>query len=87
MPNQTPPAPPASPTAGMGTQTLRVVLIAGGAVIADRFMHSETAIIAVMAGVTAAVTFGVGLWDRWRSNVEKLTLHNIIRDLSGGVIQ
>ena len=55
--------------------------------VADRFMHSETAIIAVMAGVTAAVTFGVGLWDRWRSNVEKLTLHNIIRDLSGGVIQ
>jgi len=45
----------------------KLIAVAGFAVVADRFMHSETAIIAVMAGSGAILTLVWGLWHRLRS--------------------
>jgi hypothetical protein len=45
----------------------KLIAVAGFAVVADRFMHSETAIIAVMAASGAILTLAWGLWHRLRS--------------------
>ncbi|MFA6043608.1 MAG: hypothetical protein WC718_01375 [Phycisphaerales bacterium] len=45
----------------------KLIAVAGFAVVADRFMHSETAIIAVMAASGAILTLVWGLWHRLRS--------------------
>lgn len=52
------------------SESTKVVLIAGLAVVADRFMTSDTAIVAVLAAGGALATFAWGLWVRltsWRA--------------------
>lgn len=65
------PAPPITVKASMApvvmSESTKLILVAFFAMIADRYMHSETAIIAVMAASGALATFVWGLWHRVRS--------------------
>lgn len=67
----------ASKTKAISETSFRALLTAGGAVVADRTLHSETAIIAVMAGMTVLGGWAWGIV----SNLHKVDLAAQLADM------
>jgi hypothetical protein len=59
-------------------QTLRVVLIFVAGVACNHFFDDANITAAGIAAATALLTYGYGLWDRWRTHRLKLTLAGLL---------
>lgn len=75
--------PPASPTRGMRMQTIRVLSIAAGGAAMYALGTSPTWGLAILPAVGVLGVWAYGLWDRYKTNQEKITMHGIIETLLG----
>ena len=61
-------------------QSVRVVALGACAIAADRFMTSETAINAVMAGAGFLLTYGYGVFKAIRGHWKQITMARLLPD-------
>lgn len=81
------PTPPASPNDGMTAQTVRVLGLAAGGFLVDRFLTSDLARAAALPAFGVLAIWLYGLWERRKSNKDKITMHSLLSSLSGGLIR
>lgn len=89
VPPPLPPA-PASPDSGLGAQDARVLDLAVGGALTMFLASSPQAAIAATAIIPAFGVIAVWLYGRWlkrKQNKTIMTLHSLLRDVTGGWIQ
>lgn len=81
------PPPPTSANDGAGAQSARVLGIALGGALVAYFVQSPIAAAAIIPAFGVIAVWAYGIWERRKSNREKITMHSLLSSLSGGLIQ
>jgi hypothetical protein len=65
---------------GATWQTVRVVIVAGSGAALEHFIRDGAVLASCIAAVTAVLTYGYGMWDRWKSHRKQVVMAQALPD-------